>query len=500
MKKEQIFLKLEILVIILILFFTLAPRLYKINNPIADHHSWRQADTAAVARNFIKDEFNILKPRIDNLTPISSMAVPNPNRFFMTELPLYSFIVANLYLIFGIHEYIGRLVSVGFSLGTVLMLYFLVRRLIGKREAIVAAFTFALMPFSIYFSRVFMPEPAMLFYTVGAILFTDIWAESNKSRWMVLASVFSALALLTKPFTVFVMPVVFYLILRKFKFSIFKKWQFYFFVLITFLPLILWRSYISHFPASIPASEWLFDINGLRFKGAFFHWIFVERFDILMLTAGGVALVIAGLLKPVTKRDGFVWHLWFLGLLIYTAVFAGGNVTHDYYQVPFIPIFAVLLARGAGWILDLATNFYQKLFNFSVIVVCFVSMLAFGWFEVRNFYPIQGGVDLAGPEVDKLTRKDALVIAGDTADVTLLYNTNRHGWVTGYGSVYPNTAEKIEELRKAGAGYYVTTKVSDIFNPKNEFGTYMLSTYKILKKTNDYVIFDLSNPPSGKSA
>ncbi|OQA93350.1 MAG: hypothetical protein BWY24_00496 [Microgenomates group bacterium ADurb.Bin219] len=49
------------------LFFILAlgfcSRLYKINIPLADHHSWRQADTAAVARNYIKEGWNFFFPK-----------------------------------------------------------------------------------------------------------------------------------------------------------------------------------------------------------------------------------------------------------------------------------------------------------------------------------------------------------------------------------------------------------------------------------------------------
>jgi len=49
MKKFDIF----ILSVVLVVAFVF--RLYKINIPLADLHSWRQVDTAAVARNFAKN-------------------------------------------------------------------------------------------------------------------------------------------------------------------------------------------------------------------------------------------------------------------------------------------------------------------------------------------------------------------------------------------------------------------------------------------------------------
>jgi hypothetical protein len=33
--------------------------------PLLDHHSWRQADTASIARNFYRERLNILYPQVD---------------------------------------------------------------------------------------------------------------------------------------------------------------------------------------------------------------------------------------------------------------------------------------------------------------------------------------------------------------------------------------------------------------------------------------------------
>ena len=46
------------ILVVIIMIMGFGARTYKIHNPIADWHSWRQADTAAVSRNFIKDGFN----------------------------------------------------------------------------------------------------------------------------------------------------------------------------------------------------------------------------------------------------------------------------------------------------------------------------------------------------------------------------------------------------------------------------------------------------------
>jgi len=86
-----------------------------------------------------------------------------------------------------------------------------------------------------------------------------------------------------------------------------------------------------------------------------------------------------------------------------------------------------------------------------------------------------------------MTPQNSLVIAGDGSDPTLLYNSNRKGWVIGFGALLHNTPETIEELKNQGAKYYVTTK----FEASSDFGRYLLENYQILKQTNQYVIFSL---------
>ena len=58
----------EYIILSIILLFGLAVRLYKINNPVADWHSWRQADTASVSRNFVKSGINLLYPTYDDIS------------------------------------------------------------------------------------------------------------------------------------------------------------------------------------------------------------------------------------------------------------------------------------------------------------------------------------------------------------------------------------------------------------------------------------------------
>lgn len=477
----------EGLILFLILLLGLGLRLYKIDIPLADHHSWRQADTAAVARNFVKEGFDFFHPRIDNMTPLNQPDLPNPGRFFFVEPPIYNSVVAAVYHLFGIEERFARLVSVAFFLGAIAFLYLLVERLINQWVGLLAAFFMAVLPYGIFYSRVIMPEPMMLFATVGMFYFFNRWLEKLSPIYWYLALFFTAWALTLKSFPPFLALPMLYLVWQKWQFNFLKQKKLWVFAFLAVFPLLLWRIWISRFPEGIPPFDWLLNGSGIRFRPAFFRWIFAERIGKLILGYWGLPLFVLGLILKPGKKEGWFFHFWLVSFLAYVTVFATGNVTHDYYQIPFIPIASIFLAKGSYWLLNAPKQYLSRVTCYLLLVTCILFTIGFSWFEVRGFYNIQGGVDLAGRAVDELTPKDALVLTGDSNDATLLYNCNRYGWTGGHVSYFPNVPETIEKVKKMGASVYVATK----FEANSEFGKYMLKNYPVLKETDQYIVFSL---------
>jgi hypothetical protein len=48
-----------------VLLFGFCARAATYKAPLLDHHGWRQADTASIARNFYREGMNVLYPQID---------------------------------------------------------------------------------------------------------------------------------------------------------------------------------------------------------------------------------------------------------------------------------------------------------------------------------------------------------------------------------------------------------------------------------------------------
>src|SRR3989338_3369647 len=151
--------KKDIFILFIILFLSLIFRLYRISTPLADLHSWRQADTAAVARNFARDGIDLLHPRYDDLSGREA-GQENPQGFRVVEFPLYNAIFAYIYKLSPVLsiEIYGRLTSALFSLLIIAVIYYLMLKENGRLPAIVAGLTYAIFPFFVFFSRVVLPE------------------------------------------------------------------------------------------------------------------------------------------------------------------------------------------------------------------------------------------------------------------------------------------------------------------------------------------------------
>jgi len=272
-----------------------------------------------------------------------------------------------------------------------------------------------------------------------------------------------------------------YLAFEKFGFlGIFKKWQLWLFLIISVVPLALWRIWMTQFPAGIPASAWLLNAGNIRFKGAFFYWIFADRIGRLISGYWGIAFIILGIIGNYTKKNFLFLSSFALSSLLYVTVIARGNVQHDYYQILIIPTLAILMGVGAASLLDRADG-YKKFVNYAVLLVVVLFTIFFGWYYARDYFNINNpSIVVAGEAVDKLTPKDAKVIANYDGDTSFLYQTKRNGWAS--------FEQPLPEMIKMGADYLVLANPTSV-----DMG--LGKTYKVIAHTSQYVIFDLKQKP-----
>ncbi len=470
--------------LLLILVLALLVRLYKIDSPIADWHSWRQVDTASVTRVFSQEGLDLLRPRYQDISNIPS-GQENPQGWRMVEFPFYNFLHLQVFNFSGLNlETAGRLTSVLISLWSLVILYLIVKKISGHWVGLLSAFFFAFLPFSIFYSRVVLPEPLVIATFLTSFYFLLRLLETKKKlvSWslVLLSSLFLAVSFLLKPYTgFFTLPffLIFFLAFKKKKLNIL---QFVTYGLISITPFILWRLWIAQYPSGIPAFDWLFNMNNIRLRPAWFRWLFAERLSKLILGYFGTALLVFGLIKK-PKKLSWVYLLWFIGILLYFIVIASGNITHDYYQAMIIPFLCALLAQGVSNIISLPKKDFPRLLTIPAVIVVTLFSLAFSWYEIKGYYQINHPTIIeAGQAVDKLLPQDARVIAPYQGDTAFLYQTNRYGW--------PLMTHDLDQMIDLGATHYVSVNydqtTADIMD-QPQFEPILIDP--------DFVIIQLSN-------
>jgi len=464
--------KLDYLILSLILFIALVFRLYKINIPLADFHSWRQADTAAVARNFLKSGFDLIHPKYDDLSNVQS-GFENPQGYRMVEFPLYNAIFGYLFKLFPALplEIWGRLTSVFFSLVVISILYYLLIKEIGQLAAIAGSLVYAVMPFFVFFSRVVLPEPTALGFVMLSIFFLYLFSKKQFNNLIIyffyfFSLLFFSIALLIKPTVIFYAISLAYLFFKSHRWKFLKNPWFYIYFTLAIIPLLIWRNYIKNFPEGIPVNEWLLTMvnsgDGLQkifFRPAFFRWIFFERINNLIF---GGYLTVFFVLGLIAKQKRYFFRFLFLSSLSYLLVFQGGNVQHEYYQTLILPSLAIFCGVGINHLFE-----NKKTISYSLYLIILIPIFILSWFfsfyQVKNFYNYSTDLIQEAKIINSLTSPEDKIVTDRMGDTTLLYLSERRG--------APSIFKPPEELKKVGYQYLVTSSKNEIESIKLNFKT-----------------------------
>ena len=477
--------KLDIFILTFVLFIALLFRLYKINIPLADLHSWHQADTASVVRNFVRNGIDLFHPIYDDLSNVQS-GIINPNGYRMVEFPIYNAIVAILYKTFPVFplEIWGRLTTIIFSLIIISIIYYLLLKESGRISAIFGSLTYSVFPFFIFFSRVILPETAALAFSMLSILFLYLYVEHKQKGlssiiYYLSSIIFFACSLLIKPTIIFYgLPIV-VLFYRKYKLNFLKRFEFYLYFFLTFIPLVYWRIYIKNFPEGIPYSDWLFNsvntsqgLKSILFHPSFFRWIFFERINNLIL---GGYLTLFFVLGIIAKQKKYFLLTFLFSALAYIFVFQGGNLQHEYYQTLILPVFVLMIGLGVNFLYEHKNNFINSFFVSLLVFFIFGFSFYFSYFKVIDYYQYSQELVQEANVINSLTGIDDKVVTDRTGDTTLLYLSDRRG--------APSIFKDPIDLKKLGYKYLISSNEGQINSMKAD--------YEIVFENEKFTLFKL---------
>jgi 4-amino-4-deoxy-L-arabinose transferase-like glycosyltransferase len=478
----------------IILLIAVAIRLININMPILEGTATRQVQTAMIARNFFKHGFNILYPRLDTFG--------SEPGYYVLEFPLLNFLAALGYrLLGGVHEWVGRLITILFFLGASLFLYGMAKRLFGERVALWSIICFVLSPLSIIFSRAFMPDFAMLCFSLGAIYYLLLFYETERLSKFWLSSLFFMLALLIKPHSFYILFPLAYLIFKKQGWIFLRQFKNWLYLIIAFMPALLWYMHAQrvhtffsqHAYVHYTLANW-FDIR--TFLNKDLYKALFEIYSNWMLTPLGLGLFIGSLFLKTKREQNLIW-VWLLGALVYTVVF----ITHmidPYYNLIMLPVASIFIARMLVSLSD--SHWYRNSLlvkSWAKLILWLIIILMVGRYAVYAYIVPAGYKHLleVGRKIRQISTPDALIIVSIKGGTHALYFCDRKGWglpLPGRDKAKTEDAiDKFKQYIKEGASYYMTPCVEDFYE-SIYFKNYMDENYKLLtEETDNYIIYKL---------
>ena len=464
-----------------IFFIALVFRLWGVTNPLLDFHGWRQTLTATIAYNFYADGMDLFNPRPNMI-----------NSIYHFEFPLYTYLVALLYKFFGFHEIFGRIVAIAFSMGSLWFLYLLGKRYFDKTSAIVACGFFAVLPFSVYYSRTFMPEAAMLFFSISMVYMFARWLDTGKWSDFIFASLFATLAFLVKLPTLYMGGPLLFLAWNKFRGKIFYQPQLYLFVILILIPPGLWYSHVSdlHYKTSGESNLWLSLINNWDVLSTLRYWklIFWTRLVEKMFAFTVFPFLVLGMWATTQNKERYVLHTWFFSICAYFVIAAKYNFIHEYYQVPIIPVGCLFAGKFiADFYRQNASGAWNKRVWFVLIMIVFIPIHSIYKLNKRLNY--NDSYIKLGEEIKENTEPDDLIIANQVnASPQIFYYGQRKGWgVTFDQKLKPET---LTEYVNKGARLYVMVG-GNLEENDPELNEFLKSQHQFLNKDPKVTLFKL---------
>ncbi len=422
-----------------ILLIALALRLGGIHNPILDHPGWRQGDTASIAKNFATLQYNIFYPQTNYNGP--------PPNYVELELQIVPIIAATLYKIVGVHEVIGRLTSIAFSLGTVAVLGFFARWLFASEIAgLFAALLFAIMPGSFFYGRTFTPDTTMVFlltcalYVITRMLVDE---ETWSNRRTAGATALLTLAFLAKPVSLAALIPIGALIIERAVSGRTLRWAPL--ALLLVIPLAVLYGY-DRAVAAHAEWHWASGITTLHvlpaLAGSFqslhaLHvkfTLFEQVLGMLAYTMTGpaiTALAILGFIfMPAATRSRTLLWGWLAGGLAYTYVVVTVERV-DYYMYLLLPLAAL---SGAAFLTRLTSAIVNRpLDNAVKYGAAAAGVLALAGIVYQNleivkpYYAYNKQVYRNAIALNAMLAPGALIVMGHY-DPSVLYYIGRYGW------------------------------------------------------------------------
>jgi hypothetical protein len=434
-------------------------RLVQIQAPILGVHSWRQADTAAMARNFVEQGLVFWRPQIDWGGAGSGLVE--------AEFPLYPYTVALLYRLFGVHVWIARGVSVALSLLTIWLVIRIGRHLVGARAGWWGGVFVAVLPIPVFYGRSVQPEATLLFLAALCLERFLAWLDQGDPRTLLVAWLAFSGACLIKvlPFVWLGVPLL-WLWGSRHRWRMLQHPGTWLFPLAALAVTVLWYGHAHRLGqiSGLTFGFWGGQANRYSWRDLIGpgYWAGLAlRITVRNLAVVGLPLLTLGLLAlrgipdRVRRNRALVLPIGLGAVIAAGALAPESSAVHEYYQLP-LTLFAGPLI-GLGWV-RLRQGAVPFLSGKGWVVLTLLLLVSTTvltidyWSQERT----AGSATLALAErIRRDTPAGARVVVVSGSDPTVLYLAHRKGWlVTPEGLMKRTPSEWRQRGAEALAGSY----------------------------------------------
>ena len=442
-------------------------RLVQIWMPVLGVHSWRQADTAAMARHFSLAGTPIWLPQVDWGGASAG--------FVESEFPLYPFLVSRLYGLIGVQEWLGRGLSVLCSALTIWLVMRLGRRWFNPEAGWWAGLAFAIAPLGVYFGRAFQAEALLLLCAAGALESLSLWRERRLPWALALSWLGFTTAGLIKviPLLWLGLPLLMVQLssnpespaaplqtLPRRVLHLLGRSGFWLYIGTSLMAIAgwYWHAHQLGQASGLSFGFWgsgadrsslslLLDLNG---------WInLLLRVGLRLLALVGVPFLLIGLRASWRSSGGQIAISGLIGVLLCTIATMRSSTIHEYYQLPLLLFSSPLI--GVGWQTwhQQRPRWISRLLLALALAVSLVVLSVDYW--VLEHRQREAWMPLA-LTIRRDLPADARIVSVTSTDPTLLNLARRQGWLISSKQLTP---ERILRWKRDGASHLAGSFVWD---------------------------------------
>jgi len=243
-------------------------------------------------------------------------------------------------------------------------------------------------------------------------------------------------------------------------------------------PTKMYPAYVSPGPWPNFYSKW--STAALLSDPGFYERMLVRFYHVLLLPFGFVGAILGGFLWRGAGRTAMT--VWLISLTIFFFIAGEVHRVHEYYQLPFVVVAAVFFGGAAWplfddvWLTRHVGGGRVRLVPYVVIVSLLAITSIYCSSVTQIFFQARDGAERmrqAGRVIDLVTDDNSIAVVVDDYGIMspiLLYFAHLKGWSFEPTDVSPAV---IDNLRRLGARYFVTTRWSELKSVRPEAAAFL---------------------------